>query len=141
MNRAQAAYQMLKERGTVRMGDVPREGSLNFYTYRNAIAEAKALAAADGYVIVHAYGKTWKDNSYTLRRIPPATDNETVRAACHKCGNVFDARRRDVNEGNGRFCSRKCAGGYRAKKPAGGQPRANLPSLAPTPDGLQQALL
>ena len=48
----------------------------------------ETIAAGDGFEIVHAFGKTWEDNSYTLRRIPPATDNETVRAACHKCGNV-----------------------------------------------------
>ena len=135
MNRAQIAYAMLKERVTVRMGDVPREGSLNFYTYRNAIAEAKALAAADGYVIVHAYGKTWQDNSYTLQALPKESEGQTIKVACHKCGNVFEARQMDVKAGSGRFCSRRCAG------TTGGKPRHKNGSLAPIPDGAQGALL
>jgi len=141
MNRAQAAYAMLKEKGTVRMGDLPREGLMNAYTGRNSFSEAKPLAAADGFVIVHAYGKTWQDNSYTLQAIPAESEGPTIKAACHKCGNVFEARQRDVKAGNGRYCSRRCAGAYRSKKTAKGQPRANLQSLAPIPDGLQQALL
>ena len=135
MNRAQAAYAMLKEKGTVRMGDLPREGLMNAYTGRNSFSEAKALAAADGYVIVHAYGKTWQDNSYTLQSLPKESEGETIKAACHKCGNVFEARQRDVKAGFGRFCSRRCAG------TTGGKPRHKNGSLAPIPDGLQQALL
>lgn len=135
MNRAQAAYQMLKEKRTVRMGDLPREGTLNSYTGRNAFAEAKALAAADGLVITHAYGKTWQDNSYTLQAISKEPEGQTIKAACHKCGNVFEARLSSVKAGFGRFCSRRCAGGR------GGKRRAELASLARAQIGVQVALL
>lgn len=135
MNRAQAAYTMLKERGTVRMGDLPPAGTLNSYTGRNAFAEAKALAAADGYVITHAYGKDWKENSYTLQTLPTESEGQTIKAACHKCGNVFEARRDNVKAGHGRFCSRKCAGAI------GGKRRAELAGLARAQIGVQAALL
>lgn len=69
MNRAQLAYTMLKEKGTVRMGDIPQGGPLNRYLARNAFAEAKALAAADGYVITHTNGKTFLENAYTLQAL------------------------------------------------------------------------
>ena len=135
MNRAQAAYAMLKEKGTVRMGDVPREGPLNFYIFRNAVSEAKSLAAADGFVITHSYGKTWQDNSYTLQALPKESEGQTLKAACHKCGNVFEARLSNVKAGFGRFCSRRCAGGR------GGKRRAELASLARAQIGVQVALL
>jgi hypothetical protein len=135
MNRAQLAYQMLKEKGTVRMGDLPREGVLNFYTERNAFAEAKAMAAADGCEIVHAYGKGWQENSYTLRRIEQDEDTSTMRVACLKCGNVFEARARDIKRGFGRACSRKCAGALKS------EPRANVDSLAAPENAAQGALL
>ena len=138
MNRAQAAYAMLKEKGTVRMGDVPREGSLNFYTYRNAIAEAKAIAAADGYVIVHAYGKTWQDNSYTLQKVEPEVDGSTTWVVCHKCGTKLQARTRDIKAGYGRYCTRRCAGASKGKR---GSLAEKSASLAPIPDGAQVALL
>lgn len=117
MNRAIAAYQMLKERGTVRMGDLPREGTLNSYTGRNAFAEAKALAAADGYIIVHSNGKTWKDNSYTLQKVEPEVIGELTTTICKKCGQVFYARSRDLRKGLGKYCSRSCSGSTRASNP------------------------
>lgn len=138
MNRAQAAYAMLKEKGTVRMGDVPREGPLNFYIFRNAVSEAKSLAAADGFVITHAYGKTWQDNSYTLQAIPKESEGQTIKAACLKCGNVFEARLRDVKAGNGRYCTRRCAGASKGKSRSLAAASA---SLARHMEGVQVALL
>lgn len=135
MNRAQMAYQMLKERGTVRMGDLPQGGTLNVYTGRNSFAEAKALAAADGYVITHSYGKDWKDNSYTLQAIPTESEGKTIKAACHKCGEVFEARMDNVKAGKGRYCSRKCAGAI------GGKRRVKIGSLGGIQIGVQAALL
>lgn len=138
MNRAQIAYQMLKEKGTVRMGDLPQGGTLNVYTGRNSFAEAKALAAADGYVITHAYGKDWKDNSYTLQKLPQGTDGSTIRVSCLKCGNPFDARARDIKAGKGRFCSRRCSGSYKSKSASLAGKEA---SLAPCEGVAQMALL
>lgn len=138
MNRAQIAYAMLKERGTVRMGDLPREGTLNSYTGRNAFAEAKALAAADGYVIVHACGKTWQDNSYTLQEVEPEVDGSTTWVVCHKCGTKFPARTRDIKAGHGRYCTRRCAGASKGKR---GSLAEKSASLAPCPEGVQVALL
>lgn len=135
MNRAQLAYQMLKEKGTVRMGDLPDGGTLNKYTGRNAFAEAKVMAAADGCEIVHAYGKDWKENSYTLRRIEQAEDTSTVRAACLKCGSPFDARARDIKRGFGRYCTLSCAGASK------GKPRGKVVSLAAPEIAAQGALL
>lgn len=138
MNRAHLAYAMLKEKGTVRMGDIPEAGTLNRYTARNSFAEAKTLAAADGCEIVHAYGKGWAENSYTLRPLPVESEGPTIRAACLKCGNVFEARQRDVKAGNGRYCSRRCSGSQKGK---GRSLAAGLPSLAPSQEGVQVALL
>jgi len=138
MNRAQAAYAMLKEKGTVRMGDLPREGVLNVYTGRNAFAESKPLAAADGYVIIHSYGKTWQDNSYTLQALSKEPEGQTIKAACLKCGNVFEARLRDVKAGNGRYCTRRCAGASKGKSRSLAAASA---SLARPMEGVQVALL
>jgi len=69
MNRAQIAYSLLKERGEVRMGDLPQGGKLNSYTGRNAFAEAKKMALADGFKIIHSFGSEWRENKYTLVRI------------------------------------------------------------------------
>lgn len=117
MNRAQLAYQMLKENGTVRMGDLPREGVLNGYTGRNAFAEAKSLAAADGFIITHSYGKDWKDNSYTLQEVEPEVTGELTTTICQKCGQVFAARSRDLRKGLGKYCSRSCSGSTRSSNP------------------------
>lgn len=138
MNRAQAAYAMLKEKGTVRMGDLPQGGTLNVYTGRNAFAEAKALAAADGYVITHSYGKAWQDNSYTLQKVEPEVDGSTTWVVCHKCGTKFPARTRDIKAGNGRYCTRRCAGASKGKSRS---LAAGSASLAPCLEGVQVALL
>ena len=138
MNRAQMAYQMLKERGTVRMGDLPPAGTLNSYTGRNAFAEAKVLAAADGFVIVHSYGKTWQDNSYTLQKVEPEVDGSTTWVVCHKCGTKFPARTRDIKAGNGRYCTRRCAGASNGKSRS---LAGKEDSLARPMEGVQVALL
>lgn len=135
MNRAQLAYQMLKEKGTVRMGDLPDGGTLNKYTGRNAFAEAKVMAAADGCEIVHAYGKDWKDNSYTLRPVHQSDDTSKVRMVCLICGTPFDARARDVKRGFGRYCTLSCAGASK------GKPRGEFVSLAAPGIAAQGALL
>lgn len=135
MNRSELAYALLKEKGTVRMGDLPRSGTLNSYTGRNAFAEAKPLAAADGFEIIHAYGDSWEGNSYTLRELPKESDNAVLRVACHKCGHVFEARKRDVKAGQGRFCSRRCSGAV------GGKRRVAKLKARAVPDGVQLAIL
>jgi hypothetical protein len=66
MNRAERAFALLKQRGTIRMGDVAKIDQSEVYCFRNAISEAKKLAAAEGKIISHSYGKEWRDNSYTL---------------------------------------------------------------------------
>ena len=135
MNRAELAYALLKEKGTVRMGDLPRAGTLNSYTGRNAFSEAKPMAAADGCEIRHEYGETWEDNRYTLVALPKESDNAVLKVACHKCGAVFEARKMDVNAGQGRFCSRRCSGSIGGKRrSASAKPRA-------IPDGVQLAIL
>ena len=138
MNRAQAAYAMLKERGTVRMGDLPPAGTLNSYTGRNAFAEAKSLAAADGFVITHSYGKTWQDNSYTIQKVEPEVDGSTTWVVCHKCGTKFPARTRDIKAGNGRYCTRRCAGASNGKSRS---LAGKEDSLARPMEGVQVALL
>lgn len=138
MNRAQLAYQMLKERGTVRMGDIPQGGPLNRYLARNAFAEAKALAATDGFAITHTNGKTFLENAYTLQKVEAEPEGGVIKAVCHKCGNVFEARARDVKAGNGRYCTRRCAGASKGKPKSLAGKEAGL---APIPDGVQVALL
>ena len=138
MNRAQMAYALMKEKGTVRMGDLPQGGTLNVYTGRNAFAEAKSLAAADGFAIIHSYGKTWLDNSYTLQKLPQESDGSNIRVVCLKCGNPFDARVRDVKAGNGRYCTRRCAGASKGKSRS---LAVDEPSLAPSEGVAQMALL
>lgn len=135
MNRAELAYALLKEKGTVRMGDLPRAGTLNSYTGRNAFSEAKPMAAADGCEIRHEYGDTWEDNRYTLISLPKESDTSVLKVACHKCGAVFEARKRDVNAGQGRFCSRRCSGAV------GGKRRAEKAKPRAVPDGAQLAIL
>ncbi len=135
MNRAELAYALLKEKGTVRMGDLPRAGTLNSYTGRNAFSEAKPMAAADGCEIRHEYGETWEDNRYTLAALPKESDNAVLKVACHKCGDVFEARKRDVNAGQGRFCSRRCSGAV------GGKRRVSNAKASHAPQGAQIALL
>jgi hypothetical protein len=51
------------------MGDLPQGGKLNSYTGRNAFAEAKKMALADGFKIIHSFGSEWRENKYTLVRI------------------------------------------------------------------------
>lgn len=135
MNRAALAYAMLKEKGTVRMGDLPRSGSLNAYSGRNAFSEAKVLAAQDGCTIRHEFGKTWEDNRYTLEALPKESDDAFLRVACLNCGHVFEARKRDVNAGQGRFCSRRCSGAN------GGKRRVENLKPRAVPDGVQLAIL
>lgn len=135
MNRAQLAYQMLKEKGTVRMGDIPQGGPLNRYLARNAFAEAKALAAADGFAITHTNGKTFLENAYTLQKVEAEPEGGVIKAVCHKCGNVFEARMDNVKAGKGRYCSRKCAGAI------GGKRRVEIGSLGGVQIGVQVALL
>jgi hypothetical protein len=99
---------------------------------------AKAIAAADGYVIVHAYGKTWQDNSYTLQKVEPEVDGSTTWVVCHKCGTKFPARTRDIKAGHGRYCTRRCAGASKGKS---NSLAGKETSLAPCLEGVQVALL
>ena len=107
------------------------------FTGRNRVTEAatKKYWAAKGFTIQHFFGKTWKDNGWEIVAIPKEPEGQTIKAACHKCGNVFEARLSNVKAGFGRFCSRRCAGGR------GGKRRAELASLARAQIGVQVALL
>ena len=112
--------ELLRSRGMFTMGELAKEFPSMIYTLRNGVSECRARLAADGFEIKHFYGKTWGDNGYTLVRVDSLIggDDKTVMMACLKCGHVFAARKRDVNEGKGRYCSRRCSGSKRGSKPS-----------------------
>jgi hypothetical protein len=71
MSRSDFAWELLKEYGTVTMGLVSDRYPDKVYTFRNAIAELKPKAAAEGYMIEHINGKDWRENGYKLSQVQP----------------------------------------------------------------------
>lgn len=90
-----------------------------------------------GKYVAFVRGNSWLLNKWELRNLNTGDSNSfsLLKVICHKCGAVFEARKRDVNAGQGRFCSRKCSGAV------GGKRRAEKAKPRAVPDGAQLAIL
>lgn len=111
MTRSELVEKLLREKGRFTMGEIARDHPAMVYTIRNGVAEVKAKFAGEGFKIVHVFGKSWQENAYELVKLEePKEDDAMALMACIECGGPFEARARDVKDGQGRLCSRRCAG-------------------------------
>lgn len=136
MSQRERIFAVLESKGWISNEDFDRMGLTHIGRNRITDEDARVYFGAKGKLVRFSKGRTFLENKWELIDIKnEAEDTSTMRVACLKCGNVFEARVRDIKRGFGRACSRKCAGALK------GQPRANVDSLAAPEIAAQGSLL
>jgi hypothetical protein len=135
MTQSDRIFAVIESKGWISNADFQEMGLVHIG--RNRLTEEKGRAhfGKIGKFVFFVKGKDFLSNRWELRDIPKDSEGQTIKAACHKCGNVFEARLSNVKAGFGRFCSRRCASSI------GGKRRGELASLARAQIGVQAALL
>lgn len=128
-------FAVIEAKGWISNRDFAGMGLLHIGRNRLTEESARVYFGGNKKYVAFVKGETFMDNKWELRDIVQEESTATVKVSCLKCGFVFDARARDVKEGNGRYCSRSCSGASR------GQRRAESPSLARPEEAAQMALL
>lgn len=138
MTQSERIFAVIESKGWISNTDLKEMGLL--HVGRNRLTEEKGRIHFGklGKLVFFVQGKDFLSNRWELRDIPKEPEGQTIKAACLKCGNVFEARLRDVKAGNGRYCTRRCAGASKGKSRS---LAVDEPSLAPSEGVAQMALL
>jgi len=135
MTQSERIFSVIERKGWISNADFQEMGLL--HVGRNRLTEEKGRNHFGNMrkFVFFVQGKDFLSNRWELRAIPTESEGKTIRVACHKCGHVFEARKRDVKAGQGRFCSRRCSGAI------GGKRRVSNLKPRAVPDGVQLAIL
>ena len=91
MTQSERIFAVIESKGWISNADFQEMGLLHIGRNRLTEEKGRVYFGKLGKMVLFVQGKDFLSNRWELRDIPKEPEGQTIKAACHKCGNVFEA--------------------------------------------------